>query len=96
MADAYIIEVSGRTAGIVTRDPYSNSFNVFPASSRFNVIEGRRFSDPLAAERAAPRNGIFSPKHWLRSLQVAHWATYAALELLSGSQLRLETFLRLM
>lgn len=52
MADAYIIEVSGRTAGIVTRDPSSNSFNFFSASSRFNVIEGRRFSDPLAAERA--------------------------------------------
>jgi hypothetical protein len=53
MADAYIIEVSGRTAGIVTRDRYSNSFNFVSASSRFNVIEGRCFSDPLAAERAA-------------------------------------------
>jgi hypothetical protein len=53
MPDAYIIEVSGRTAGIVARDPHSNRFNFFSASSRFNAIEGRCFSDPLAAERAA-------------------------------------------
>ena len=53
MPDAYVIEVSGRTAGIVARDPHSNSFNFFSAAPRFNAIEGQRFSDPLAAERAA-------------------------------------------
>jgi len=53
MPDAYVIEVSGRTAGIVARDPHSNSFNFFSAAPRFNAIEGQRFSDPMAAERAA-------------------------------------------
>ena len=53
MPDAYVIEVSGGTAGIVARDPHSNSFNFFSAAPRFNAIEGQRFSDPLAAERAA-------------------------------------------
>ena len=53
MPDAYVIEVSGRTAGIVARDSQSNNFSFFSAAPRFNAIEGQRFSDPLAAERAA-------------------------------------------
>lgn len=53
MPDAYIIEVGGRTAGIVARDAHSHSFNFFSAARAFNVMEGRRFSDPLAAERMA-------------------------------------------
>lgn len=53
MLDAYVIEVSGRTAGIVARDSQNNSFRFYSAVPRFNAIEGQRFSDPLAAERAA-------------------------------------------
>ena len=55
MADAYVIEVSGRTAGIVARDcqNQNSSFKFYSAVPRFNAIEGQRFSDPLAAERAA-------------------------------------------
>jgi len=53
MPDAYVIEVSGCTAGIVARDSHNNSFNFFSSAPRFNAIEGQRFSDPLAAERAA-------------------------------------------
>jgi hypothetical protein len=37
MPDAYVIEVSGRTAGIVARDSQSNSFNFFSAAPRFNA-----------------------------------------------------------
>lgn len=53
MPDAYVIQVSGRTAGIVARDSRSRSFNFFSAAATFNAMEGQRFSDPLAAERAA-------------------------------------------
>lgn len=53
MPDAYVIQVSGRTAGIVTRDSRDHSFNFFAAAQPFNAMEGRRFADPLAAERAA-------------------------------------------
>jgi hypothetical protein len=53
MPDAYVIEVSGRTAGIVARDTQSPNFNFFSAAPLFNSLEGQRFSDPLAAERAA-------------------------------------------
>ena len=83
MPDAYVIEVSGHTAGIVARDSHSNSFNFFSAAPRFNAIEGQRFSDPLAAERAGaeacqireppavPRNGIFPPKHQPETFRLA-------------------------
>jgi hypothetical protein len=43
MPDAYVIEVSGRTAGIVARDSQNNSFNFYSAVPRFNAIEGRVF-----------------------------------------------------
>lgn len=53
MPDACVIEVSGRTAGIVARDPHTHSFNFFAAEPSFNALEGQRFSDPSEAERAA-------------------------------------------
>ena len=53
MPDAYVIEVSGRTAGIVARDSHNHSFNFFSAARPFNIMEGQNFSDPMAAERVA-------------------------------------------
>lgn len=53
MTDAYVIEVEGRTAGIVARDPGDNRFNFFAAAHPFNALEGQTFADPLAAEQAA-------------------------------------------
>ncbi|MEJ0095963.1 MAG: hypothetical protein WDN46_21900 [Methylocella sp.] len=53
MPDAYVIQISGRTAGIVARDGRDVSFNFFAASQSFDVMEGQSFTDPLAAERAA-------------------------------------------
>ncbi|MDQ6702669.1 MAG: hypothetical protein M3Z96_05975 [Pseudomonadota bacterium] len=53
MPDAYVIEVSGRTAGIVARDSNNHSFNFFSSARPFNAMEGQRFSDPLEAERVA-------------------------------------------
>jgi hypothetical protein len=65
MPDAYVIEVGGRTAGIVARDSQSNSFNFFSAARAFNAMEGQRFSDPLAAERVARALAIHGslPRH---------------------------------
>jgi len=53
MPDAYVIEVEGRTAGIVARDSRDDQFNFFAASRAFDVLEARSFADPLAAEQAA-------------------------------------------
>ncbi len=55
MPDAYIIEVSGRTAGIVARDSRDDAFNFFAAARDFDSLEGQRFPDPSAAESAARR-----------------------------------------
>jgi hypothetical protein len=77
MSDAYVIEISGFTAGIVTRDTEDSGFNFFSAAPRFNLMEGRHFADPLAAERAArqlaehgglPRRAEASKLHPVRSL----------------------------
>ena len=53
MSDAYVIQVSGLTAGIVSRESEGCGFNFFSAAPRFSAMEGQHFSDPLAAERAA-------------------------------------------
>jgi hypothetical protein len=53
MPDAYIIQISGRTAGIVARDGRDPCFNFFAASQAFQPLEAQRFADPVAAERAA-------------------------------------------
>ncbi|HTV32061.1 MAG TPA: hypothetical protein VME69_03025 [Methylocella sp.] len=53
MTDAYVIEVSGRTAGIVARDSQDHGFNFFSAAPLFNIMEGQSFPDPVAAERMA-------------------------------------------
>ncbi|ACK49154.1 hypothetical protein Msil_0173 [Methylocella silvestris BL2] len=53
MPDAYVIQIGGRTAGIVARDGRDCSFNFFAASQMFNAMEGQRFEDPAAAEKTA-------------------------------------------
>lgn len=53
MPDAYVIEVEGRTAGIVARDSEDHRFNFFAAAQPFNALEGQTFANPLAAEEAA-------------------------------------------
>lgn len=55
MADAYIIEISGYTAGIVARDHAGQAFTFFASHPAFYPIEGHRFGAPSAASRAAKR-----------------------------------------
>jgi hypothetical protein len=53
MPDAYVIEISGRTAGIVARDSRDLSFNFFAATNSFNAMEGQRH---LARHGSLPRS----------------------------------------
>jgi hypothetical protein len=53
MPDAYVIQIGGRTAGIVARDGLDLRFNFFAASHDFNALECQSFRDPSTAERAA-------------------------------------------
>jgi hypothetical protein len=60
MPDAYVIQIGGRTAGIVARDGLDLRFNFFAASHDFSALECRSFPDPLTAERAgAPSREIW-------------------------------------
>jgi hypothetical protein len=63
MPDAYVIEVGGRTAGIVARDSRDDAFNFYAAGRKFEAMEGQSFIDPVAAESAArhlARHGSWS------------------------------------
>ncbi len=53
MPDAYVIEVEGRTVGIVAREPGQDRFKFFSSSNDYNVMDGDHFADPGVAERAA-------------------------------------------
>jgi hypothetical protein len=53
MADAYVIEVAGHTAGIVARDHDREAFTFFASHRAFNTLEGKRFATPSVASRAA-------------------------------------------
>jgi hypothetical protein len=53
MADAYIIEIEGRTAGIVTREQSREAFTFYASDPAFYHLEGQRFAAPAAATRAA-------------------------------------------
>lgn len=51
MFDNYLIEVSGKPAGIIARD--TNGYRFHASESAFNDLDGQIFADPQTAERAA-------------------------------------------
>jgi len=53
MSDAYVIEVSSRTAGIVVRD--GRNFCFHAAHHDFHSLERRTFASLVAAQKAASR-----------------------------------------
>ncbi|WP_322514401.1 hypothetical protein SR870_15330 [Rhodopseudomonas palustris] len=53
MSDAYVIEVSSRTAGIVVRD--GRNFCFFAAHRDFDSLERQSFGSLVAAHKAAMR-----------------------------------------
>lgn len=54
MFDNYLIEVSGKPAGIIARDTHGYRFHA--SESAFNDLDGQIFADPQTAERAARRH----------------------------------------
>lgn len=54
MSQAFIIEVKSRAAGIVVRDGRAYKFHA--ASHDFNALDGRDFSSPADAQKAARRH----------------------------------------
>jgi hypothetical protein len=54
MSNAFVIEVRSDAAGIVVRD--GRYYRFFAATHEFNDLEGRDFSSPAAAQRAAQQH----------------------------------------
>jgi hypothetical protein len=65
MSHAYVIQIGGRTAGIVARDPNDQAFHFFASNQAFRSLEGVAFLRPEMAERAARRiqrhGAVFAP-----------------------------------
>jgi hypothetical protein len=53
MTDAYVIQIAGRTAGIVARDHADQAFHFFASNHAYRPLEGVAFHEPHQAERAA-------------------------------------------
>ncbi|WP_084800125.1 hypothetical protein [Bradyrhizobium sp. Ai1a-2] len=51
MSQAYVIEVSNRTAGIIVRE--ERGFRFFSSERVFDSLDGHHFGSARAAERAA-------------------------------------------
>ena len=53
MTQAYVIQIAGRTAGIVARDHADEAFHFFASQQLFRPLEGVAFPEAHFAERAA-------------------------------------------
>ena len=62
MTQAYVIQIAGRTAGIVARDHAGQAFHFFASQQQFRPLESVAFPEPHFAETAAReihRRGFF-------------------------------------
>jgi hypothetical protein len=62
MSDAYVIEVADETAGIVVRLESEKSFRFHASLPRYYPLDGKIFSAPRDAERAALAQFARAPK----------------------------------
>ncbi|WP_041316692.1 hypothetical protein [Hyphomicrobium nitrativorans] len=53
MSDAYVIEVANETAGIVVRQENEKTYRFHASLPRYYPLDGKLFSAPRDAERAA-------------------------------------------
>lgn len=53
MSDAYVIEVADETAGIVVRQEREKTYRFHASLPRYYPLDGKLFSAPRDAERAA-------------------------------------------
>jgi hypothetical protein len=54
--NAYVIEVSGISAGLIVRPERGRDFRFVATDHRFSVLDGSRFSSPYAAQTSAERH----------------------------------------
>lgn len=76
MFDSYLIEVSGKPAGVLARDTHGYRFHA--SENAFNGLDGRIFPDPSSAERAARKHlARRSGKGGNKQLQEPNWGSFA-------------------
>lgn len=53
MSKSYVIEVGDDQAGLIIREEGEREYIFHAALNEYSALEGRRFANPLLAERAA-------------------------------------------
>ncbi|WP_045834940.1 hypothetical protein [Hyphomicrobium sp. 99] len=53
MSKSYVIEVGDDQAGLIIREEGEREYLFHAALNEYSALEGRRFANPLLAERAA-------------------------------------------
>lgn len=67
MSDAYVIEVADETAGIVVRQGGEKTYRFHASLPRYYPLDGKLFSQPRDAERAALAHFGRRPKQKARA-----------------------------
>jgi hypothetical protein len=67
MSDAFVIEVADETAGIVVRQGGEKSYRFHASLPRYYPLDGKIFSAPRDAERAALAQFSHRPKQKARA-----------------------------
>ncbi|CAA2142845.1 hypothetical protein [Hyphomicrobium sp. ghe19] len=58
MSKSYVIEVGDDQAGLIIREEGEHEYLFHAALDEYNALEGRRFANPLLAERAAIAHSV--------------------------------------
>jgi hypothetical protein len=58
MSKSYVIEVGDDQAGVIIREEGEREYRFHAAWERYSALEGRRFANPLLAERAAIAHAV--------------------------------------
>lgn len=58
MSKSYVIEVGDDQAGLIIREDGEREYLFHAALDEYNALEGRRFANPLLAERAAIAHSV--------------------------------------
>jgi hypothetical protein len=58
MSKSYVIEVGDDQAGLIIREEGEHEYLFHAALKEYSALEGRRFANPLLAERAAIAHSV--------------------------------------
>jgi hypothetical protein len=62
-AQSYVIEVGDDQVGVIIKEAGESEFQFHAALLAYQALEGRRFANPLLAERAAIAHSVGRHRH---------------------------------